>query len=139
MMLTLLAFGMVATFMTLIMTQRLSPLVALILIPLAFALVAGFRSELGPMMLDGVKAIAPTAVMLMFAILYFGIMIDAGLFDPLVSAIVRFVDGDPVKTLVGTAILALLVSLDGESNWLEGLQLLGIYGIMVIAFYLIPQ
>ena len=32
---------------------------------------------LGPMMLDGVKKLAPTGVMLMFAILYFGLMIDA--------------------------------------------------------------
>ena len=31
-----------------------------------------------------------------------------------------------------------LVSLDGESNWLEGLQLLGVYLILAIAFYLIP-
>jgi Ca2+:H+ antiporter len=31
-----------------------------------------------------------------------------------------------------------LVAFDGESNWLEGLQLLAVYSIMVIAFYLIP-
>jgi len=31
-----------------------------------------------------------------------------------------------------------LVSLDGESNWLEGLQLLAIYIILAIAFYLVP-
>jgi hypothetical protein len=35
------------------------------------------------MMLEGIRTLAPTGVMLMFAILYFGIMIDAGLFDPL--------------------------------------------------------
>jgi Ca2+:H+ antiporter len=40
---------------------------------------------------------------------------------------------------IGLSVLAIaLVSMDGESNWLEGLQLLGIYGIMAIAFYLIP-
>jgi CitMHS family citrate-Mg2+:H+ or citrate-Ca2+:H+ symporter len=42
------------------------------------------------MMLEGIKKIAPTGVMLMFAILYFGVMIDAGLFDPLVRVILRF-------------------------------------------------
>ena len=31
-----------------------------------------------------------------------------------------------------------MVSLDGESNWLEGLQLLGVYVILALAFYLIP-
>jgi Ca2+:H+ antiporter len=31
-----------------------------------------------------------------------------------------------------------LVSLDGESNWFEGLQLLGVYVLIALAFYIIP-
>lgn len=115
-MLTILAFAMVATFMTLIMSGRVSAMVALIVVPVVFGLIAGFRGDLGPMMLDGVKALAPTGVMLAFAILYFGLMVDAGLFDPLVRLIVRLADGDPVKVLVGTAVLALCVSLDGDGS-----------------------
>ena len=115
--LTLLGFGMVITFMTLIMTKRMSPLVALTLIPVVFAVVAGFGGqELGGMMIDGVKALAPTGVMLMFAILYFGIMIDAGLFDPVVRLVLRVVGGDPLKVVMGTAILASFVSLDGDGS-----------------------
>jgi citrate-Mg2+:H+ or citrate-Ca2+:H+ symporter, CitMHS family len=68
------------------------------------------------MMLDGLRTIAPTGVMLMFAILYFGVMIDAGLFDPLVRRILRLVKGDPMKIVVGTAVLALLISLDGDGS-----------------------
>jgi Ca2+:H+ antiporter len=34
--------------------------------------------------------------------------------------------------------VALVVN-DGESNWLEGLQLLGLYAILAAAFYVIPQ
>ncbi len=118
-MLSLLAFTMVATFMVLIMTKRVSAMIALILVPLLFALIAvplaGIdAAELGTMMMDGVKELAPTGVMLVFAILYFGLMIDVGLFDPLIKAIVRIVDHDPVKILVGTAVLALVVSLDGD-------------------------
>lgn len=115
-MLTLLAFAMVATFMTLIMTGRVSALVALILTPVAFGLLAGHGTDLGPMMLEGVKALAPTGVMLAFAILFFGLMTDAGLFDPLVALIVRIVHGDPVRIVVGSAVLALLVSLDGDGS-----------------------
>ena len=76
-MLSILGFLMVATFMTLIMTRRLAPMVALILVPVVFGMLAGHGLDLGPMMLDGVKKIAPTGVMIMFAILYFGLMIDA--------------------------------------------------------------
>ena len=112
-----LGFGMVTTFMTLIMTRRLSPLVALISIPILFALLGGFAgAQLGTMMLDGLRTLAPTGVMLMFAILYFGLMIDAGLFDPLIRAILRVVRGDPLKIVVGTALLAALVSLDGDGS-----------------------
>ena len=43
-------------------------------------------------------------------------------------------------TAIGLSVLAVaLVSIDGESNWLEGLQLLGVYVILGIAFYLIPM
>ena len=114
--LTFLAYGMIVTFMALIMTKRMSVLTALTLVPIAFGLAGGFGPKLGPMMLDGIKALAPTGVMLTFAILYFGIMIDAGLFDPVVKLVVRLVHGDPVKIVVGTAALALFVSLDGDGS-----------------------
>ncbi|MED5606544.1 CitMHS family transporter [Pseudomonas sp. JH-2] len=115
-MLTFLAFAMVATFMLLIMTRRLSALIALILVPIAFALLGGFAAGLGPMMLDGIRTLAPTGVMLMFAILYFAIMIDSGLFDPAVRKILRLVKGDPLKVSLGTAALAMIVSLDGDGS-----------------------
>jgi CitMHS family citrate-Mg2+:H+ or citrate-Ca2+:H+ symporter len=115
-MLAILAFAMVATFMTLIMTKRLSALVALILVPTLFAVGAGFSQGLGQMMLAGVRELAPTGVMLTFGILYFGLMIDAGLFDPLIKLIVRLAHGDALRISIGTAVLALLVSLDGDGT-----------------------
>ena len=116
-MLTLLGFGMVITFMTLIMLRLVSPLVALIAIPVVFALLAGVGGgKLGEMMLDGIRTLAPTGVMLMFAILYFRIMIDAGLFDPIVNWILRSVGNDPAKVVMGTAALAAFVSLDGDGS-----------------------
>src|SRR5215217_2636813 len=113
-MLTVLAYSMVVVFMFLIMTKRLPAMVALILVPIGFGIIGGFGPELGPMMLEGIKKLAPTGVMLMFAILYFGIMIDAGLFDPVVRLILRVVQGDPMKIVVGTAALAMFISLDGD-------------------------
>jgi CitMHS family citrate-Mg2+:H+ or citrate-Ca2+:H+ symporter len=115
-MLSLLGFLMMAIFMYLIMSKRLSALVALIIVPIVFALIGGFGADIGDMMVDGVKKIAPTGVMLIFGILYFGIMIDAGLFDPVVSKILKIVKGDPLKIVVGTAILTLMVSLDGDGT-----------------------
>ncbi len=115
-MLAILGFLMVFVFMYLIMTGRLSALIALIIVPVVFAIIGGFGADLGPMLIDGINQLAPTGVMLMFAILYFGIMIDAGLFDPVVGTILKVVKGDPMKIVVGTAVLALVVSLDGDGT-----------------------
>lgn len=109
---SLYAFAMVSVFMTLIMTKRLSAIVALIVVPVSFALVGfllfgAYQTDLGTMMMNGVKQLAPTGVMLVFAILYFGLMIDVGVFDPLIRAIVRIVHGDPVRIMIGSALLAL--------------------------------
>ena len=114
--LTAWAYVLIVVFMTLIMTKSLSVLTALVLVPIVVGAVAGFGPQLGPMMADGVEKLAPTGVMLAFAILYFGLMIDVGLFDPAVNAIVRIVHGDPLKVVVGTALLALFVSLDGDGS-----------------------
>ncbi len=115
-MLAILGFSMVAVFMYLIMSGKLSALIALMIVPAAFAVFAGFGSNLGEMALTGITELAPTGVMLMFAILYFGVMIDAGLFDPVVGKILKAVKGDPMKIVVGTAILAMTVSLDGDGT-----------------------
>ena len=54
--------------------------------------------------------------MLLFAILYFAIMIDTGLFDPSVKFILKLVKGDPLKVVIGTITLTLIVSLDGDGS-----------------------
>lgn len=115
-MLSLLGFLMIAIFMVLIMKKKLTPLTALVIVPVVIAILAGFGSELGPMMKEGVKEIAFTGVMLVFAILYFSLMIDAGLFEPLVNFILKAVGDNPVKTTIGTAALTTLVSLDGDGS-----------------------
>ena len=107
---------MVTIFTFLIMTKKMSPIVALTLIPIIFAIIGGFASDIGPMMLEGIKLVALSAALLLFAILFFGVMIDAGLFDPLISKILQIVKRDPVRIAVGTAVLSLMVALDGDGT-----------------------
>lgn len=106
--------AMIIVFMTLIMTRKMSAITALIVVPVAFGLLAGAGAGLGDMMVQGVVELAPTALLLAFAVLYFGVMIDAGLFDPLVRLVLRTVGDDPVRITVGSALLAIVVSLDGD-------------------------
>ncbi|MGP4045668.1 CitMHS family transporter [Streptomyces sp. 2A115] len=115
-MLTILGFAMIATFLVLIMMKKMSPIAALVLIPALFCVFVGKGANLGDYVIEGVGNLAPTAAMLMFAIVYFGVMIDVGLFDPIVRGILKFCKADPLRIVVGTAVLAAIVSLDGDGS-----------------------
>jgi len=114
--LVILGFAMIAVFMVLIMTKKLTPVLALIIVPTVFGLFAGAGLGIGDMVMDSMKSMTSTAALLMFAIIYFGLMIDVGLFDPLVKFILRKLGNDPAKVVLGTAILAAAVSLDGDGS-----------------------
>lgn len=109
-------FTMVSVFMLLILTRRLSAIVALVLVPVVFGLLLGLGGQMGEMIMDGLLKVAPTAMMLMFAILYFAVMFDAGLFEPAVKRIVCWVGNDPLRITLGTAALASIISLDGDGS-----------------------
>jgi len=115
-MLVILGYAMVVVFMVMIMTKRMSPMLALIIVPTVFGLFAGAGLGLGDMVMKAIGTLAPTAALLMFAIMYFGLMIDVGLFDPLVRFILRVTGNDPAKIVLGTALLAGAVSLDGDGS-----------------------
>jgi CitMHS family citrate-Mg2+:H+ or citrate-Ca2+:H+ symporter len=112
--LAILGFATIAAFMTAVMTHRLSAYTALVLLPLVAGLVAGQGPKLGAFALDGVIKVAPTASLLLFAVLFFSIMIDAGLFRPLERWLLKLAGNDPVRIVMATAVMALIVSLDGD-------------------------
>ena len=97
-----------------VMSKRLSPLVALIALPIIAALIGGFGLQTSAFIITGIKNVAPVVGMFVFAILFFGIMTDAGMLDPIIDRILRTVGTRPTRIVVGTATLALLVHLDGS-------------------------
>ncbi|MFC4013086.1 CitMHS family transporter [Nonomuraea purpurea] len=113
-MLAALGFTTIILFLLLTMTKRVSVLIALVLIPVLAALAGGFGGDLGKMILDGLGKVAPTGIMIAFAVLYFSLMIDAGLFDPLIRGILKLAKADPMRIAVGTAVLTMCVALDGD-------------------------
>jgi Ca2+:H+ antiporter len=46
-------------------------------------------------------------------------------------------NGYELSGLIGAALIAVLISRDGESNWLEGVQLLALYIMLGISFYFV--
>ena len=97
-----------------ILSSRVSPIVALVVVPIVASLSLGFGLETSKFMAAGVGQIAPIAAMFVFSILFFGVMTDAGMLEPLIARIVRVANGRPTWITTGTALLALLVHLDGS-------------------------
>lgn len=115
-MLAFLGFATVATFLATTLSRRLPLVPALILVPTIAALAAGGAGGLGAMMLDGIARVAPVAVMAVFGVFYFGLMLEAGLFDPLIRRLLRLAGGDPLRLALATAVITMAVALDGDGT-----------------------
>ncbi|MEY8353914.1 SLC13 family permease [Lachnospiraceae bacterium 54-53] len=132
-MLTILALAMIVLFIVLLSKKKLSVYAALTLIPLFFGLVAVAVTDSSIMdLFDWIKqgvffkqnsetgkvslgTISP-AITILFSILYFDVMLNVGLFDPVAEFFIRKAKGDPMKVLLSTVMVASIVSLNGDTT-----------------------
>ena len=82
------AIFIIIILLLLILTRTTSALTALIIVPMAGALLSGYGVETATFALNGIKNIAPITAMFIFAILFFGILTDAKMFQPLIQFII---------------------------------------------------
>lgn len=113
-MILFIGIGVTVALLALILSKRVSALSALILVPIIGALIAGFGLDTAKFAVEGIKNIAPVVAMFVFAILFFGVLTDAGMFDPIINTILRLVGHNPTKITIGAAVLAMIVHLDGS-------------------------
>jgi CitMHS family citrate-Mg2+:H+ or citrate-Ca2+:H+ symporter len=113
-MLAFLGLLTITALLVLIVSRLASPLVALIAVPVIAALLGGFGFATATFVVSGIQQIGPVAAMFVFAILYFGVITDAGTLEPLIRAVLRVAGARPTRVVVGSALLALLVHLDGS-------------------------
>ncbi|MFP5228214.1 MAG: CitMHS family transporter [Acidobacteriota bacterium] len=97
-----------------ILSKRVTPLVALVAFPVIASLAAGFGLRTGQFMLAGIRGIADVIGMFVFAILFFGVLTDARMLEPMIRWLLRHIGSRPSRIVPGTALLALLVHLDGS-------------------------
>lgn len=113
-MLAILGFATILALLAVILAKKMTPLAALIAVPVLSALIGGFGLQTADFIVHGIRSVSPVAGMFIFAIVYFGIMTDAGMLDPIVDRILAAVGSSPPRIVAGTALLALLVHLDGS-------------------------
>src|SRR5581483_7291272 len=99
-MLALLGATTIAVLLALILLNRCSPLVALIVVPAAAGLLGGFGRKTTEFMVEGITGIAPVAAMFVFAIVFFGVMTDAGLLDPIIARVLKLIGLEPTRIVV---------------------------------------
>ncbi len=104
----------IVAMLALILSRRASPLIALVVSPIPAVLLARRGGVLDHYVITGLREIAPVVAMFIFAILFFGIITDAGVLKPIVSRMLRLIGGRPMRIIPASALLALLVHLDGS-------------------------
>lgn len=108
--------GLVTVLLVLIsiLTKKLSTMCALISVPIIACLILGLGGDMGKFMMAGIKSVAPTGAMFIFAVLFFTIMGDTGVFERIVNKILSIVGSNPIKICIGTYVITLLTHLDGS-------------------------
>lgn len=113
-MLTLIGLAIIAVIVALLLTEKVSPVIAMVLVPLVGVLVAGFDlGQIKGFYTDGTRSVIQIVIMFIFAILFFGIMSDVGLFKPLINGLIKLTRGNIVAVSVGTVLVSVVAQLDG--------------------------
>ncbi|MGU8077129.1 CitMHS family transporter [Burkholderia pyrrocinia] len=113
-MLTAIGILIVLLVIVFLLTGKGAPIIGLILVPLIGAFVAGFNvEEIGGFYGKGLFKVMPVATMFIFAIMFFGVMQDVGLFRPLIRTMLALTRGNVVAVAIGTAVLGMVAHLDG--------------------------
>lgn len=114
-MLSLIGFATILVIVVLLLTGKVSPIIGLVLVPIAGALAAGFAvTEIGAFFSSGIVKVLGVVTMFIFAILYFGLMNDVGLFDPLINRMIAFTRGNIISVCLGTVLIGAVAHLDGS-------------------------
>ncbi|HIW13077.1 MAG TPA: citrate:proton symporter [Candidatus Salinicoccus stercoripullorum] len=114
-MLSVIGLLVILIIVTLLITQKLNPIVALVIVPFIGALFAGFGfGEITEFFNDGINSVISVVIMFVFAILFFGIMQDTGLFNPIISKMVKLSRGNVVLVAIATVLIGAIAHLDGS-------------------------
>lgn len=113
-MLAFLGFTTILVSLILMLSKKLTPTSTLVIVPAIACIIAGQAANLGGYIVNGVGSVSATTVMFIFAIIFFNLMMDAGAFDPIINAAIRFAGNNPVKITIATVILSIIGHLDGS-------------------------
>ena len=87
--LTIMGIIIIGSIVGLLIAKKISPVVGMILIPSIGALLLGYGiKDLVKFFNSGLESVMSVIIMFIFAIIFFGIMTDSGLFKPIVKRLI---------------------------------------------------
>ena len=114
-MLSIIGLVTILIVVVLLISGKVSPFVGLLLVPMGGAFAAGFNLEqIGEFFTSGTQSVFSVVVMFVFAIIFFGIMQDVGVFDPLINKMIALTRGNVIAVAVGTVVIAAIAQMDGS-------------------------
>lgn len=112
--LTIVGLIIIISIVGLLIAKRISPVVGMILIPSVGALILGYSiGDLVEFFNSGLDQVINVVIMFIFAIIFFGIMSDSGLFKPLVKKLILLTRGNVIVVCIVTALIGTFAQLDG--------------------------
>lgn len=95
---------------------KAAPIPLFCFIPIVGAFIAGYSAlQINGFVVKGMGTVLSTAVLLSFSVIYFVIMNELGIFDPIVDWLVKKAGTNVVAVTVVTAIVAILSHIDGAT------------------------
>ena len=113
-MLAIVGFLMIVIIVWALLQSKTNPVPIFVVVPIVAAVICGFGpNEIFKFVSSGVGKTWSTAVLFIFSIIYFSMMGDVGLFDPLVNWLVKHAGSNIVMVTVATGCIAVITHLDG--------------------------
>lgn len=113
-MLAFMGFAMILVIVYLLVESKSTPAPVFTIVPIVAALIVGVPfPELIKFIKAGVGTTMPIAALFMFSIIYFSVMTDVGMFEPMVNYLVKKAGNNVVIITVATGIIATVGHMDG--------------------------
>lgn len=113
-MISVVAGIMVIVMIVLLVKNKATPAVVLLGIPFMAALVLGFSlPEIGGFITKGMAKVTNVIAMFIFAIMYFGVVSDAGMFDAFIKKLIRFAKNNVLSVTLVTVLIGMIAHLEG--------------------------
>lgn len=111
----IMGFVLMILMVALLLKGKTIPAVVFILLPIVVGFLVGFTpSEMAGYIKEGISGVSTTAILFIFAVMFFGIMSDAGVFDRIVGKVVGFVGDNLLLLMFATVLIAIIGHLDGS-------------------------